>query len=253
MQGTEPTDRVQSSRPRRWTLFALSGSSPSTDSRGRAGGCVSNGHQLVGATVKQWRSRSVKRPAFLSARSPPNRGLRRADWAGRAAPLAFSTARRIADPRGGVAVAGGANPCRTRGKGGAPIGSLRSGLLSNNRARGFAWPMNGSPTWDRTRDIVINSHALCQLSYRKHRSYNPVSNGFKLLCFLQCRPTTRVAMTKTSLWVILSALVVLGLFLANRPASAQSSKGNGEVACACNASKCCCATPGYTGVSMSCQ
>ena len=105
---------------------------------------MSTGLRPAGAAVKQW-GRSVKRPGFLSARSPPNWGLQRADRAVRAAPPALSAARPTADPRSSRRIASLANPCRTRGKGGAPIGSLRSGLLSNNQARGFAWPMNGSP------------------------------------------------------------------------------------------------------------
>ena len=30
----------------------------------------------------------------------------------------------------------------------------------------YSFPTNGSPCWARTSDIMINSHALCQLSYR---------------------------------------------------------------------------------------
>lgn len=105
---------------------------------------MSNGLRPAGAAVKQW-GRSVKRPAFLSARSPPVRALRRAHRAVQAASPALSGGGRIATSSAGAAATIGANPCRTRGTCGAPIGSLRSGLLSNNQARGFAWPMNGSP------------------------------------------------------------------------------------------------------------
>ena len=45
-------------------------------------------------------------------------------------------------------------------------GSLRVGTLQSTALPTELPPGNDAPTWDRTKDLVVNSHSLYQLSYR---------------------------------------------------------------------------------------